>query len=34
MLSARELDPARLPSNAQTWVNLHLLSTPTPMATG
>ena len=27
MLSARELDPARLPSNAQTWVNLHLLFT-------
>ena len=27
MLSARELEPARLPSNAQTWVNLHLLFT-------
>ncbi len=27
MLSARELDPARLPPNAQTWVNLHLLFT-------
>jgi hypothetical protein len=27
MLSARELDPERLPSNAQTWVNLHLLFT-------
>ena len=27
MLSARELDPALLPSNAQTWVNLHLLFT-------
>ena len=27
MVSARELDPARLPSNAQTWVNLHLLFT-------
>ena len=27
MLSARELDPARLPTNAQTWVNLHLLFT-------
>ena len=26
-LSARELEPARLPSNAQTWVNLHLLFT-------
>ena len=27
MLSARELEPERLPSNAQTWVNLHLLFT-------
>ncbi|MEA2811077.1 MAG: uncharacterized protein QOJ17_5218, partial [Rhodospirillaceae bacterium] len=27
MLSARELEPALLPSNAQTWVNLHLLFT-------
>jgi uncharacterized protein len=27
MLSARELEPARLPANAQTWVNLHLLFT-------
>lgn len=27
MLSARELDSARLPPNAQTWVNLHLLFT-------
>ena len=27
MLSARELDPALLQSNAQTWVNLHLLFT-------
>ncbi len=27
MLSARELEPAMLPSNAQTWVNLHLLFT-------
>ena len=27
MLSARELAPALLPSNAQTWVNLHLLFT-------
>ncbi|MGA7324913.1 MAG: UPF0182 family protein [Rhodomicrobium sp.] len=27
MLSARELAPARLPPNAQTWVNLHLLFT-------
>ena len=27
MLSPRELDPALLPSNAQTWVNLHLLFT-------
>jgi uncharacterized protein len=27
MLSARELEPGRLPSNAQTWVNLHLLFT-------
>lgn len=27
MLSARELEPARLPPNAQTWVNLHLLFT-------
>jgi uncharacterized protein len=27
MLSARELDTALLPSNAQTWVNLHLLFT-------
>jgi len=27
MLAARELDPALLPSNAQTWVNLHLLFT-------
>ncbi|QBR02884.1 UPF0182 family protein [Paraburkholderia pallida] len=27
MLSARELDPAMLPSNAQTWVNLHLIFT-------
>ena len=27
MLSARELDPALLPANAQTWVNLHLLFT-------
>lgn len=27
MLSARELDPAMLPANAQTWVNLHLLFT-------
>jgi uncharacterized protein len=26
-LSARELEPALLPSNAQTWVNLHLLFT-------
>jgi uncharacterized membrane protein (UPF0182 family) len=26
-LSARELEPAQLPSNAQTWVNLHLLFT-------
>ncbi|WP_031358988.1 UPF0182 family protein [Caballeronia sordidicola] len=27
MLSARELEPAMLPANAQTWVNLHLLFT-------
>jgi uncharacterized protein len=27
MLSARELQPALLPPNAQTWVNLHLLFT-------
>src|SRR5208282_3589358 len=27
MLSARELEPALLPPNAQTWVNLHLLFT-------
>ena len=27
MLSPRELDPALLPANAQTWVNLHLLFT-------
>ncbi|MEW9585695.1 UPF0182 family protein [Paraburkholderia sp. DGU8] len=27
MLSARELDTSRLPANAQTWVNLHLLFT-------
>ena len=27
MLSARELSPALLPPNAQTWVNLHLLFT-------
>jgi uncharacterized protein len=27
MLSARELEPALLPSNAQTWVNLHVLFT-------
>ena len=27
MLSARELEPARLPSTAQTWVNQHLLFT-------
>jgi len=27
MLSARELDPTLLASNAQTWVNLHLLFT-------
>ena len=27
MLSARELAPALLPANAQTWVNLHLLFT-------
>ena len=27
MLSARELEPGLLPSNAQTWVNLHLLFT-------
>ncbi|MGX7003704.1 UPF0182 family membrane protein [Caballeronia sp. KNU42] len=27
MLSARELQPAMLPANAQTWVNLHLLFT-------
>jgi uncharacterized protein len=27
MLSARELDPGLLASNAQTWVNLHLLFT-------
>jgi uncharacterized protein len=27
MLSARELDPALLPANAQTWVNLHVLFT-------
>jgi uncharacterized membrane protein (UPF0182 family) len=27
LLSARELEPALLPSNAQTWVNLHLLFT-------
>jgi uncharacterized membrane protein (UPF0182 family) len=27
MLSARELDPALLPPNAQTWVNLHVLFT-------
>jgi len=27
MLSARELEPALLPENARTWVNLHLLFT-------
>lgn len=27
MLSARELEPALIPPNAQTWVNLHLLFT-------
>jgi uncharacterized membrane protein (UPF0182 family) len=27
MLSARELQPAMLPPNAQTWVNLHLIFT-------
>ncbi|MGC9953340.1 MAG: UPF0182 family protein [Rhizomicrobium sp.] len=27
MLSARELEPALLPANAQTWVNLHVLFT-------
>lgn len=27
MLSARELQPSMLPSNAQTWVNLHLIFT-------
>ncbi|WER49039.1 UPF0182 family protein [Cupriavidus sp. WKF15] len=27
MLSARELEPAMLPANAKTWVNLHLLFT-------
>ncbi|MFL9962882.1 UPF0182 family protein [Paraburkholderia sediminicola] len=27
MLSARELEPAMLPPNAQTWVNLHLIFT-------
>ncbi len=27
MLSARELEPTRLPPNAQTWVNQHLLFT-------
>jgi len=27
MLSARELEPALLPPNAQTWVNLHVLFT-------
>ncbi|CAB3793143.1 hypothetical protein LMG28614_03659 [Paraburkholderia ultramafica] len=27
MLSARELEPALLPPNAQTWVNLHLIFT-------
>jgi uncharacterized membrane protein (UPF0182 family) len=27
MLSARELEPSLLPSNAQTWVNLHVLFT-------
>ena len=27
MLSARELEPARLPPNAQTWVNQHLIFT-------
>ncbi|SDH34169.1 UPF0182 family protein [Paraburkholderia phenazinium] len=27
MLSARELEPSMLPTNAQTWVNLHLLFT-------
>ena len=27
MLSARELEPTRLPPNAQTWVNLHLIFT-------
>ncbi|MGH6828435.1 MAG: UPF0182 family protein [Rhizomicrobium sp.] len=27
MLSAREIDPALLPENAQTWVNLHVLFT-------
>ncbi|MGH2498828.1 MAG: UPF0182 family protein [Candidatus Limnocylindria bacterium] len=27
MLSARELDPSRLPREAQTWVNLHLFYT-------
>ena len=31
MLSARELEPTRLPPNAQTWVNQHLYS---PTATG
>ncbi len=30
MLSARELEPAMLPANAQTWVNLHLLFTHAP----
>src|SRR5260221_14082049 len=27
ILSARELEPALLPPNAQTWVNLHVLFT-------
>jgi hypothetical protein len=27
MVSARELEPALIPANAQTWVNLHLLFT-------
>src|SRR4029079_6700669 len=27
MLSVREVDPARLPANAQTWVNRHVLFT-------
>ncbi len=34
MLSARELDPARLPSNAQTWVNLHLSHGPSGEGVG